>query len=133
MNESREEFLAKVFKEIDSLEINDAADAASQVRNTFDPSSQLETSDARHSFAPILPVGEGISAQEPVEIMNTFDIMPTDDENHRKDKRKLRKQLLQDMNEAMAQVGTFDNINPILRGLGPQELWQIMPYGNFYL
>lgn len=72
------------------------------------------------SFAPITPVE---SDGYPID---------TSSVNDRAIKRKKR---MDDMNDAMANVGLINDVNPLLRGISPEGAGPmgIMPYGNYYL
>jgi hypothetical protein len=103
--------------------------AVGQARKTIDPNTLDKPTDSRHSFSPITPTHEQLS--DPVE-SPTYQILSLDDKKHDR-KRKMRKLVLEDLNDAMAEVGTYDNINPVIRGLGPLEPCGISPYGNYWM
>lgn len=115
-----------------------SADVVSNARDSFDPGSATGEGTGFNYFSPIPPVQEFVAGYPktifPPESFAADDI--------RRNKRKLRKKKLQDMNEAMAYVGVRDDVSPILRnvspvgrntsseGIGPMG---IMPFGNYYL
>lgn len=135
---------------------NNAADAVDSVRNLLgEPQSGIDVFDSRHqsssflsmidfspgagierfdnqqSFGPITPIPENLSdVPDPLSTENfeqNMDKAYVDDRKKRKS--KIRRMILEDMNDAMAQTGVFQNTNPILRGIGPIEPGGIMPYG----
>lgn len=64
--------------------------------------------------------------------INPGDMQPADD--RRKRKRQLRKLILQDMNDAMAQVGVNEGVSPIQRNVSKDHTpHAILPYGYSYI
>ena len=95
---------------------NDADDIVSKVRDSMNDGTAISNTDSRHSLSPITPIPDELSADD-----------------RRRRRHKIRKMLLEDLNDAMAQVGVYENCNPILRGLGPIEPCGVLPCGNLYL
>lgn len=102
---------------LDAYDSNNTDDIVSKERNDFDTTPEVNS--ARNSFDSGIPPEEN-------------ETMLTDDSSInkiRKRRQKLRKALLEDMNNAMAGVGGYENNNPVLRGLGPIEPFGIYPFG----
>lgn len=76
---------------------------------------------ARHSFDPVVPIEDHPEGQ---------DSQYADDSSHKRKKRQQAfRTILLDQNSAMADVGGYENNNPVLRGLGPIEPFGIYPFG----
>lgn len=107
-----------------------AEDIATSVRKSFDRGSITGPTNGTNYLSPVTPIQDLVQDYPHTP---TRDVAQIDDSRRRR--RKLRMQFLQDMNEAMANVGINDNINPMLRGISPEGLSPlgIMPYGNYYL
>lgn len=113
---------------VDPEDMNTVTDAPQIVRDQLgDRMSQYEVYEGRRDqFSPITPIQEPIETEvdgrfPAGEIGNVDD----GDDNRRERRRKLRRMYLEDLNDAMAQVGVFENSDPLLRGIGPLE-----PFGR---
>ncbi len=114
----------------DNLEVKDIA---TKVRESFDSGPTISPTDTRHSFSPFLSP-EADYHSTPISFMpGTPPDQSAADDKKRKRKQQLRMMLLEDMNDAMAQVGVYENCNPVLRGIGPTEPCGYLPGGGSYL
>ena len=80
---------------------------------------------------PIAPLQDEVISSQIDTVFPATEIGNADDRRIRK--RKLRKLIWEDINDAMAMVGMSEGSTPILRGLGPLEPMYIMPHSwSFY-
>lgn len=109
----------------DISDTNDTSDIVTQVRDSLESGPGIGAMDSRHSFSNNAPAHEQYSDYHDAY---SLDISQVNDRKIRRS--KLRQLLLEDYNNSMAQVGVYDNCNPVLRGLGPVAPCGVLPYGN---
>lgn len=66
---------------------------------------------------------------QPVDRLHSFSPSPPVEKQEKTDQQNADDDFLKDYNEAMAQVGVYENCNPVLKGIGPIEPCGVMPCG----